>query len=254
MRLSALAHQVPLGSRIVDVGTDHALLPIYLVENGSVSQAIATDVAEGPFQAAMANVLKHGLEEKISIRIGDGLAPVAPGEADVALIAGMGGSLAVQILSQTPAVTATLTRVVIQPMNAVELVRIFLRNHHYALVDEQVVFEDGRFYEVLTALTQRTVFATELDAYESFPETPSQLELAYYLGPLNLQRATPIFIQYAQHQLIRWQGIATSVQRGRTEESRVKLENLQARIQALTLWLAEQQRKEGASGDKQIRT
>lgn len=250
MRLTALANQVPAGSRIVDVGTDHALLPISLVEAGKVSRAIATDVAEGPFQAAVANVRKHRLGEEISVRIGDGLASVQPGEVDVALIAGMGGSLAVQILAQTPAVTATLSRVVIQPMNAVELVRIFLRERGFVLVDEQVVFEDGRFYEILTAISREETGETEDDAYAPFIKTPSDLELAYHLGPLNLQRATPTFVQHAEHQLARWQAISASVQQGRSEESKLKLDTLQARIQALTLWLAKSQGKEGMPGDK----
>ena len=61
LRLLKIASLVPKGARPVDVGSDHAYLPVYLVQNGIVKEAYATDVNEGPILRARANIEKAGL-------------------------------------------------------------------------------------------------------------------------------------------------------------------------------------------------
>lgn len=136
---------------MVDVGTDHALLPIHLVESGQAQLVIATDVADGPVQAAHVNVERYGLSQRISVRCGDGLQTVQPGEVDTVVIAGMGGCTAVKILQDAPDVVAQVRRLVIQPMNASRQVREFFLRMKFDLVDESLLIDDGLFYEVLVA-------------------------------------------------------------------------------------------------------
>ncbi|MGQ9558791.1 MAG: class I SAM-dependent methyltransferase, partial [Desulfurispora sp.] len=90
-RLSAIAGLIPAGSVVVDVGTDHARLPVYLVRSGRCPRALATEINRQPWQRARAAVAEAGLSDRIAVRLGDGLAPLRPGEADVAVLAGMGG-------------------------------------------------------------------------------------------------------------------------------------------------------------------
>ena len=90
-RLLALARQVPQGVRFADVGTDHARLPVWLLEHGVIDHAIATDLREGPLERARETARRHELTDRISFRLGDGLAPLERGEADLCAIAGMGG-------------------------------------------------------------------------------------------------------------------------------------------------------------------
>ena len=89
-RLKAVADMVGTGSVLADIGTDHAYIPIWLVSRGSVPRAVAMDVNEGPLKRAQENILQNGLEEKIETRLSDGFKALAPGEADAAVIAGMG--------------------------------------------------------------------------------------------------------------------------------------------------------------------
>ena len=99
-RLAAVARLVSAGSRLADVGTDHGYVPISLVCEGKIPSAIAMDVNRGPLNRARAHIKAQGLEKYIDTRLSDGLAALAPGEADSVLIAGMGGMLMMRILSQ----------------------------------------------------------------------------------------------------------------------------------------------------------
>jgi tRNA (adenine22-N1)-methyltransferase len=150
-RMAAIAAMIPAGSRVADIGTDHAYLPIHLVETGIISGAIAGDIHKGPFQAALAAVGRVDLQDRISVRFGDGLAVLSPGEADTAIIAGMGGASIIEILSARPEVTASLIRLVLQPMLAAGAVRRWLVLNGWRLVEESLAEEDGRIYEIMAA-------------------------------------------------------------------------------------------------------
>ena len=122
-RLRLLADWVPPGARLADVGTDHAYLPVWLVQNGVCPAAIAADLRPGPLEAARRHVAAAGLEDRISLRLGDGLAPVFPGEADDIVIAGMGGETIAAILSAADWLADARLRLVLQPMSRAEETR-----------------------------------------------------------------------------------------------------------------------------------
>ena len=86
------------GKRVADIGCDHAYTSIYLVEKGLAQNVVAMDVAEGPLKSAMKNIDSFGLGERIETRLSDGMTALVPGETDVAIIAGMGGLLVIDIL------------------------------------------------------------------------------------------------------------------------------------------------------------
>ena len=97
-RLQTIADQVTQGARVADIGSDHALLPVYLIQSGRCPSAIAGELNTGPFQAARKQTAEAGLKTVIEVRQGDGLSVLEPGEADTVTIAGMGGSLMADIL------------------------------------------------------------------------------------------------------------------------------------------------------------
>ncbi|MGZ4031269.1 MAG: tRNA (adenine(22)-N(1))-methyltransferase, partial [Tumebacillaceae bacterium] len=90
-RLARIASFVPQDMKMADIGSDHAYLPLYLAQSGKIVSAIAGEVNDGPFRGAERNVRAHGMKDKISVRKGNGLAVLEPGEVDVITIAGMGG-------------------------------------------------------------------------------------------------------------------------------------------------------------------
>ena len=148
-RLLAVAHLVEEGSIVADIGTDHAYLPIYLVENKIIDKAFACDVHTGPYQAAKQAVKNNVLEQKIEVRLGDGISVLAPNEANFLTIAGMGGTTMIEILSAKPQVLCNISGMVLQPQNAANALRKWLWQNGWCIADEELVIDEGRMYEIL---------------------------------------------------------------------------------------------------------
>ncbi|MDR3288209.1 MAG: class I SAM-dependent methyltransferase [Peptococcaceae bacterium] len=148
-RLQQVADYVPPGAKLGDIGTDHAYLPLYLVERGLIRKAVAVDVHPGPYQFAAAMVRERGFQELIDVRLGDGLRVVQPGEADVLSLAGMGGSTILAILLAGPEVLKAVSRLIVQPQGAEGKVREALSRLGWKLWDERLVEEEQRLYSVI---------------------------------------------------------------------------------------------------------
>ena len=145
-RLQALADMVTPGNVVADVGCDHGFLSIYLLEQGIAPKAIATDVRKGPLSAARAHVEERGLSEYIETRLSDGLSGYRAGEALTMVCAGMGGKLMQSILLQNKDVTLGFEELILQPQSELEQFRIFLREQGFAVMDENILCEDGKYY------------------------------------------------------------------------------------------------------------
>lgn len=156
-RLAAVASAVRHGSLVADIGTDHAYLPVYLVQNGIAPAAIAADIAAGPAAAARRTVQTANLTDKIEVRLGDGLSPLAPEDAEDMIIAGMGGETIAAILSAADWIKHTRYQLVLQPMSRVEMLHAYLLTNGFHITREWTVEEDGHLYVVLTAVYTDTL-------------------------------------------------------------------------------------------------
>lgn len=205
-RLLTLANAVPENARLVDVGTDHAYIPIHLLQTQRISFAIAADIAVGPLETAKQNIANYQLAHRIETRLSDGLAAIQAGEVDTVLIAGMGGQVQTAILEAKPDVVDRLKRIILQPMNAGHLVRKYLDQSGFTIVQEMCLEEDGRIYEVIIAEPAATQvdFEAEADAlaggsavdvYAEFRHEPSRLQFAYEFGPLMLAKPNKLVEQ-----------------------------------------------------------
>ena len=99
-RLQAVAAMVTEGNKLVDVGTDHGFLPIYLVKTKKIPKALAMDVNPGPLSRAREHIREYGLDTYIETRLSDGLKKLEPGEGQTLVLAGMGGGLMLRILKE----------------------------------------------------------------------------------------------------------------------------------------------------------
>ncbi len=162
LRLYAIAGFIPLGRRVVDVGTDHALLPVYLVRNRICPGVVAGDVHPGPYRIALSAVAVAGLADRIDVRMGDGLTIVKPDEVNVAVIAGMGGGTIREILKNSFGIAASLERLVLQPMVDAGALRIWLVEKGWHIADEVLLEEGGTIYEVIVAERGREEVADPL--------------------------------------------------------------------------------------------
>lgn len=148
-RLKIIGGYVRQGSRVADIGTDHGLLPIWLVENKTVPFAVASDLREGPASVARKNAAKAGLSERMDVRVGNGLALVSPDEVDDIVIAGMGGETIVEILSAAPWVQDTHYRLILQPMSHAEILREWLYQSGFYTETETLFHDGGRSYVLI---------------------------------------------------------------------------------------------------------
>ncbi len=154
-RLSAIADLVPRGSFIADIGTDHAFLPIYLIQNSTASRAIAADIVEGPLNIARKNIKAHGLEDKIEVIQSDGLDKVSIFTPETVIIAGMGGETIRDILKASSFAKESSPLFLLQPMTHTELLREYLIQNGFSILEEKVIREEHRYYIIISAQFKR---------------------------------------------------------------------------------------------------
>ncbi len=170
-RLSCVASLVRPGSRLADIGTDHAYLPVWLVEQGICPSAIASDIGEGPLDSARRTVETAGMRDKIACRLGDGLTTVHPGEVEDVAIAGMGGETIAAILDAVTWVKDESIHLILQPMTRAEDLRRWLLHNGFSITSERLVRDKHRLYPVMAATyTAATAPDSELPIYAGFFE------------------------------------------------------------------------------------
>lgn len=162
-RLAFLASLVPKGAKVADVGTDHGLLPVWLLENGIAASAVATDIRPGPLSHAENLRRERGLSGMRCI-LCDGLQEIEPSEADTVIIAGMGGENIAGILRRAPW-TRSETLLLLQPMSKPEELRKALEEMQIRIIGEHLVEDTGRIYPVLMAAGGEPDTLTEAEYY-----------------------------------------------------------------------------------------
>ena len=150
-RLQMLADMVRDGVRIADIGTDHAYLPAWLVRSGKCSGGIAADLRKSPLENAAETLRIYQVEDRITLRLSDGLDCILPEECDDIILAGMGGTLIVEILARAPWIRDPDKRLLLQPMTHSEDVRQFLCANGFSILRETACYDDGRAYIALCA-------------------------------------------------------------------------------------------------------
>lgn len=182
-RLLAVADLASAGHCLADVGTDHGYIPIYLIEQGRFDRAIAMDVRKGPLLRAEENRGVHGLEEKIELRLSDGVRALKESEADTVVIAGMGGGLIIKILTEGEEVLRSVGHLILQPQSELFKVRDFLEQSSYRIESEHMLEEDGKYYSMMRVV-------------HGISEPLSDVEKKY--GPLLLKKKNPYLQEFLE--------------------------------------------------------
>lgn len=161
-RMQAVADMVLPGGVVADIGCDHAFVSIYLVENQIADRVIASDVRKGPVEIARRNVAGRNLQDRIDIRMGDGLSTLFVGEVDTIILAGMGGLLMLDILKRQEAVVCGCHQMVLQPQSDVEKVRAYVDEKRYYLASEKMLVDAGKYYNILDVRIKKDVESVQL--------------------------------------------------------------------------------------------
>lgn len=183
-RLSWIANRVRHGARFADIGTDHAKLPVYLVQKGIACCAIASDIGEAPAKRAAQNIQACGLSKKIQVVVCDGLQGVVSFAPTDIAICGMGGETICAILQEADQLKDPKVRLLLQPMTDFALLRRFLSSRGFGILDEEIVESEHRLYQCLAV------------SFTGCPYTLTEAEAE--VGPLNIKRRDPVFLRYVR--------------------------------------------------------
>lgn len=186
-RLRLIAVKVPKCNTVCDIGTDHAYIPIFLMEREICKKAIASDVNAGPLKLAARNIEKYGFADTIETRLCDGLDGIKPDEADVIVIAGMGGLLVAEILKRGFEKARRANLLVLQPMNSIDVLRKWLYENGFDILDEELTAEDEKIYNVITA------------RWDGKAHNYSETDL--YIGKRLVENRDPLLIKLVQKML-----------------------------------------------------
>lgn len=223
-RLRTVACMVTVGNAVCDVGCDHGFVPIYLVQQGISPKVIAMDLREGPLCAAREHVAAYGLEEKIGTRLSDGLHNYKKGEAQTLICAGMGGGLMMRILAEDMEKTASFRELILQPQSEIEKFRRFLRESGYRILDEEMVEEDGKYYQAIRAAGGGKLRTedTPPDGNVCVDAPVDELcKLKDRYGPVLLQKKTPVFLSFLDREAALYEEILSHLRgQGLSEEKR----------------------------------
>lgn len=218
-RLQKLAEYIGTQDVVIDVGTDHAYLPIYLLKRGKCKSVIASDMRDGPVESAKRNVEKYGLKDKIDIRKGYGLDVLTKNEADVAVIAGMGGGTVQQILdSADKKVLTGLKRLILQPMNDEKILRQWLIINGWCLIDEDLILEGDQIYTVIV------VDQGEERLYD---------ELTLEIGPRLIEKNHPLLALLISNLKEKYLAIAKGLKLSKNTKDTVELIRIKQKLEKI---------------------
>jgi tRNA (adenine22-N1)-methyltransferase len=228
-RLQAVADLVTPGSRVADVGCDHAYISIYLAENNISSSIIALDINKGPLDRAKANINKYSFNNRIETRLSNGMAKLKPGESDCIVIAGMGGALTVNILSESLDIMQAASELVLQPQSEIHKVRQLLKEQGFVIVIENMVFEDGKYYTMMKAIPA------------SLSQEPNLYTLKnkehFYYGRLLLENQHPVLKSYLLWDMELCEGIIKALENENTDNASERMKQIKDRIKLISCGL-----------------
>ena len=148
-RLLSAAELVRQNATFADVGTDHAYLPLFLLDNGVIDYAFCCDINKGPLDSARRNAEERGRTEQITFVLTDGAASLAGrGITDYA-ICGMGGELIADIIDRAPHLRDGKINLILQPMTRQEKLREYLFSNGFDIISESYSFDAGKYYTCL---------------------------------------------------------------------------------------------------------
>ncbi len=201
-RLLSVAKMVGKTEKMADIGSDHALLPIWLLGQGSVKKAIAGEFGDGPFSRARQAAYDSGRAAQLEVRQGNGLQILQPNEVETVVIAGMGGDLIVEILQDSPDKTNSFSRYILQPMRHEAVLRKWLSEQRWPIVREELIFENQKYYVVLETHPGNTA--------------PPLKDLEILLGPRLLVSKDPKVFQWLEQMQNKYAQIAQKIALSRT--------------------------------------
>ena len=183
-RLKKIGDLVEANSFCLDIGCDHALLDIYLVNQNKNIKAIASDIASGPVEQAKQNIKREHLETEIEVRLGDGLSTYSE-EVNTAIISGMGGRTIIGICKNNYKTFKKIDTYILSPNNYQEDVKRFMCKNGYYIENEEFVKDKKFIYQILIFKKGKRKYTKK----------------EYFFGPVYLEKKGPLFREYYEREM-----------------------------------------------------
>lgn len=225
LRLKTIASMVDKCECMADIGTDHGYIPIYLVKNNICNKAIASDINKGPVEKARFNVRMEELEDKIDCRLGGGFTVIKKGEVQSIVIAGMGGNLIRDIIEERIDIFKEVEFAVLQPVQNPEVLREHIYKKGYRIIDEELVFDEERFYETIKIKYDNN--SEEVD------------NVFYEVGKSLVDKRHPLLNKFIEEKIKKYNKILLNIKEDtelahkRKKEVRSKIQRLEELLQCL---------------------
>ena len=220
-RLKRIAEHVDKCESVADIGTDHGYIPIYLVKEGICKKAIASDINKGPIEKAKVNVAFEGVSNKVKCLLGPGLNPLKVGEVNGVILAGMGGNLTRDILLADMDKVKKYDFIILQPAQNPEVLREFLYKNDYEIIDEDLIKDEGRYYELF-----------KVKYNENSEKLVFEDELEYEVSPLLREKGHPLFKEFIEEKINRCETILSFIKED-TEAAKKRKSDLEEKINKL---------------------
>ncbi len=220
-RLKRIAEHVDKCESVADIGTDHGYIPIYLVKEGICEKAIASDINKGPIEKAKINVAFEGVSDKVKCLLGPGLNPLKIGEVNGVILAGMGGNLTRDILLADMEKVKKYDFIILQPAQNPEVLREFLYKNDYEIIDEDLIKDEGRFYELF-----------KVKYNENSEKLVLEDELEYEVSSLLREKDHTLFKEFIEEKINRCETILSFIKED-TEAAKKRKIGLEEKINKL---------------------
>ncbi len=178
-RLDCVASLVEDNKSIIDIGCDHALLSIFIALNKNPNKVIASDNKEGPLVGARENVNRYQVNDKVKIKLGNGVDPIEE-DIDTIIISGMGGMNIVGILKYKITLFKNVDTIILSPNTDSSFVRKEICKLGFYIEKEKLVKDGKIIYPVIR-------FKRGKKKYK---------KIEYILGPILLKEKEKLFIEY----------------------------------------------------------
>lgn len=219
-RLVKIIEMLPESDTVADIGTDHGYVLIELLKRGKIHRGIASDNKKKPLEKARKNAVSERMEEHMDFRLGSGFETLNVGEANGAVIAGMGGILIRDLMENAMEVIKEMDFILLQPAQNPEILREYLYKNQFKILDEELVREDQRYYEYMVV---------KFDQHKS--HTLGN-HIDYTIGDVLLKKKHPLLQEYLTSKINEMEEILSKIN-NTTENAKIRSEIINQKINEL---------------------
>jgi len=241
-RLKYVADYITPSYVLADIGTDHGFVPIYQVLHRGTPKAYAMDINKGPLERANVHIKEAGLHEKIETRLSDGMHKLKKGEAESVLIAGMGGALMVKILTEGKEALEDVKELILSPHTEADLVRCFIRDSHFVIDKEGMVFDSGKYYVVIharcaTKTEEKRMYVDDEDDEDNrdYDKADEKWRSFIRFGKFLIEEKEDVFIEFLEKEMNTYKNIVASLCGNETEAGMTRKKEIEELIRLATL-------------------